>query len=230
MCKSQTPVMIFGAGFGTRMREMTKATPKPLVKVAGKPLIDHALDLTGDRPCVVNTHYHADQMRSHLAKRNSVTISHETPDILETGGGLKHALPLLGAKPVLTLNSDAIWSGPNPLDMLDSAWKPDEMDALLLLIPRPRAVGFTRPGDFALDARGRLTRDPEGMVYSGAQIIKTDGLNSIDEPAFSLWALWTKILERGRFFGLEYPGFWADVGTPEGIPLAEELIAKSMHV
>ena len=226
MGRSDTSVMIFGAGFGTRMRALTKDRPKPLIPVAGTALIDHALALTEGRPCVVNTHYFADQMQDHLSSRPKVQVSHETPDVLETGGGLKHALPLLGDQPVLTLNSDAIWSGPNPLDLLENAWEPDQMDALLMLIPLPRAVGFTRPGDFALGADGTLSRDQSGMVYSGAQMIKTAGLAEIDDAAFSLNVLWNKMQETGRLFGLEYPGSWADVGTPEGIPLAEGLLAS----
>jgi MurNAc alpha-1-phosphate uridylyltransferase len=224
MSDQKLPVMIFGAGFGTRMRELTKSTPKPLIPVASKPLIDHALDLADARSCVVNTHYLADQMQSHLQGRKNTVISHETPDILETGGGLKAALHLLGAAPVLTLNSDAIWSGPNPLDLLENAWQPDHMDALLLLIPLGRTIGFTRPGDFAISPSGQLSRHPEGMVYSGAQILKTDGLRTIPDLSFSLNVLWTKIQNQGRLFGLEYPGHWADVGTPEGIPLAEKLV------
>jgi MurNAc alpha-1-phosphate uridylyltransferase len=216
--------MIFGAGFGTRMRELTEHVPKPLIPVAGVPMIDHALGLAKARNSVINTHYHADQMHDHLAGRHNVTISHEKSEILETGGGLKHALPLLGAGPVLTLNSDAVWSGPNPLDLLEAAWKPDQMDVLLLLIYPDRAIGFTRPGDFALAADGQIFRSPEGLIYSGAQMLKTDGLGGIKERHFSLNQLWTNLQSRGRLFGLEYPGHWADVGTPEGIPLAEKLL------
>ena len=230
MHNNQTPILIFGAGFGTRMRELTKTMPKPLVKVAGAPLIDHALGLADPRQCVVNTHYLADQMQKHLNGLKAVTISHETPEILDTGGGLKAALPLLGSDPVLTLNSDAIWSGPNPLNILEAAWKPDEMDALLLLIPLTRAIGFTRPGDFALGPNGALSRDPGGMVYSGAQMLKTEGLADVCEKAFSLNVLWTQMQQNQRLFGIEYPGHWADVGTPEGIPLAEQMLKDHPYV
>jgi MurNAc alpha-1-phosphate uridylyltransferase len=221
------PVMIFGAGFGTRMRELTADKPKPLINVAGRALIDYALDIAGGRQVVVNTHYHANQMQSHLAHHTNVEISHEHPDILETGGGLRLAMPLLKTNPVITLNSDAVWSGTNPLDLLEAAWEPKKMDALLLLIPLERTVGFTRGGDFAVTASGRLSRDKAGMIYTGAQIVKTDQLTSIPEASFSLNKLWDQMHIDDRLFGLEYPGHWADVGSPEGIPLAEKLLAGS---
>lgn len=220
-------VMLFAAGFGTRMGDLTATRPKPLIEVAGKPLIDHALDLVTQiqpRQVIANAHYLPDQIRAHLAERD-VGVSHE-PKILETGGGLRAALPLLGAGPVFTMNTDAVWQGPNPLKMLGEAWEPDRMDALLLCIPRANAVGHTGQGDFLLAPDGRLTRGP-GQVYSGVQIVKTTLLDEIEEDVFSLNLLWNRMLDMQRLFGVSYPGHWCDVGRPEGVQLAEEMIGFS---
>lgn len=223
-------VMMFAAGFGTRMRHLTKDRPKPMVPVAGRPLIDHALDLAkGVAPAriVVNLHYKPEPLLLHLEGRGVHTIV-ETPDILETGGGLRNALDLLGARPVFTMNTDAIWSGPNPLALLAAKWDPGAMDALLITIPLPQAVGYAGTGDFVMADDGRLSRGP-GVIYGGVQIIKTDMLHAIHDRAFSLNVPWDTMLAEGRMFGLDYPGRWCDVGHPEGIPLAEALL-KDHHV
>lgn len=215
--------MLFAAGFGTRMGALTKDKPKPLIPVAGKPLIDHALDFTADIPTrVVNAHYHADQITSHLAHSN-IQISVEAPDVLDTGGGLRAALPLLGTGPVFTLNTDAVWRGPNPLDLLQAAWDPTRMDALLLCVPLPNAIGRKGGGDFDLTAQGTLTRKGD-LVYTGAQIVKTDTLGDIPETVFSLNVLWNQMAKNDRLHGLIYPGHWCDVGHPEGIRLAEDML------
>ncbi|MEM9248289.1 MAG: nucleotidyltransferase family protein [Pseudomonadota bacterium] len=222
-------VMIFAAGFGTRMGQLTKDRPKPLIEVAGKALLDHALDHADDAAvptCVVNAHYRADQVVRHVASRPSVTVSHESPDLLDTGGGLKNALPALGEGPVFTLNSDAVWNGPNPLRTLADAWKPDHMDALLLTVPRARVWGREGGGDFMVDAEGRLHRGG-ALVYTGAQILKTDLVAKWPETAFSLNAIWDDIAHAGRLFGEEYPGHWADVGHPAGIVTAETMLRAS---
>lgn len=219
-------VMLFAAGFGTRMGALTATRPKPLIEVARRPLIDHALDLVaqaGLHRIVVNIHYRADQIRAHLAGRPGILLSHETPEILETGGGLRQALPLLGQGPVFTLNTDAVWTGPNPLLALASAWRPDRMDALLLLVPARRATGHPGRGDFLRDADGRIRPGP-GDVYSGAQIIRTDLLDGIGDRAFSMWRLWDRMIGDGRAYGLEHAGGWCDVGHPAAIPLAESLL------
>lgn len=217
-------VMLFAAGFGTRMGALTADRPKPLIEVAGKTLLDHALDLTEGVPTrVVNAHYHADQIVAHLKNRDGVRVSVERPEILDTGGGLRNALPLLGSQPVYTLNTDAIWQGPNPLGLLKAAWRPDLMDALLLCVPLSQAIGRQGGGDFSRDAEGRLHRGGD-LVYTGAQILRTDGLSEIAEPVFSLNRLWNAQAERGRLYGLPYPGRWCDVGRPEGIALAEGLL------
>ncbi|MBW4973304.1 nucleotidyltransferase family protein [Roseovarius mucosus] len=220
------PLMLFAAGFGTRMGALTATRPKPLIEVAGRPLIDHALDLAtahGAAPVVANLHYLPDQLAQHLAGRD-IRLSLETPEILETGGGLRAALPLLGTGPVFTMNTDAVWRGPNPLDQLAGLWRPAEMDALLLCIPRAQTVGHSGTGDFQIDADGRATRGP-GSVYSGLQIVKPDLLHTIPERVFSLNRLWDVMLSEGRLFAADYPGQWCDVGHPEGIALAESLLA-----
>ncbi len=216
--------MIFAAGLGTRMGSLTADRPKPLIEVAGRPLIDPALTYAkeaGADPIVVNVHYKADQLRAYLA-HEPVRIADETRQLLETGGGLKAALPLLGTGPVWTLNSDAAWSGPNPLSTLARAWRP-EMEALLLLIPRERAGGYRGAGDFDLDPTGRLARGTS-HVYTGAQILRTEGLAEIPDLVFSLNRLWNRAAAAGGLFGLVHEGQWCDVGRPENLALAEDLL------
>lgn len=226
------PLMIFAAGLGTRMGALTADRPKPLIPVAGRALIDHALDLArGARaaPVVVNLHWKGAMLRHHLAGAG-VRFSDESDRLLETGGGLRAALPLLGPEaacgPLWTLNSDAVWTGPNPLLTLASAWR-DGMEALLLLVPRGRAVGYRGTGDFAMDAEGRLSRGGP-FVFTGAQMLRSEGLAAIPDPVFSLNRLWDGMEARGRLFGVLHPGGWADVGRPEGIALAEALLAGAL--
>jgi len=219
--------MLFAAGFGTRMGDLTRDRPKPLVEVAGRPLIDHALDLV--RPLelprvVANLHYKPEMLRAHLEPQG-VALSQEAPEILDTGGGLRAARPLLGPGPVFTLNTDAIWSGPNPLELLRAAWDAEAMDALLICVSPDRALGHAGGGDFAIDAAGRVRRGP-GAIYGGAQILRTDLLDEIAEEVFSLNRVWDRMLARGRLFALDYPGRWCDVGHPGGIALAESLLAE----
>lgn len=224
-------VLLFAAGFGTRMRPLTDARPKPLIEVAGRALLDHALALTDAADLarrVVNTHYLADQVRQHLTGRPDVVISDEQPEILDTGGGLRAAVPLLGPGPVFTLNTDAVWTGANPLAQLRTAWEPERMDALLLLVAPRTAVGHGSDGDFRRDATGRLHRGPGG-IYTGAQIIDpaAAGLHDVDAPAFSLNTLWDRAAARGRLFGIWHAGGWCDVGHPGGIALAEDMLAQA---
>lgn len=223
-------IMMFAAGFGARMKHLTKDQPKPMVMVAGKPLIDHTLDIARAVNCdtvVANLHYKPDVLVRHLSGKNVQTIL-EQPHILETGGGLRNALPLLGNNPVFTMNTDAIWAGPNPLSLLAATWQPEEMDALLMCIPTDHAVGHSSEGDFTLAPDGQLDRGP-GVIYSGVQIIKTDRLAQIKEDTFSLNLLWDDMLKDRRLFGLSYPGQWCDVGHPAGIALAEDMLANT-HV
>ncbi|WP_239985966.1 nucleotidyltransferase family protein [Paracoccus sp. SY] len=218
------PLMIFAAGLGTRMRPLTDSLPKPLIPVAGRTLLDRALDLgraAGAGPVVVNTHYLGTQIADHLAGQD-VAISDEPGTILDTGGGLRHALPLLGAGPVMTLNPDVVWTGPNPLAALDAAWR-DDMDALLMLVPLDRAAARQGTGDFSRDAEGRIARRGD-YVYGGAQIIRPDRLAEIPDRVFSLNRLWDLLIAEGRAFGIVHAGGWCDVGYPEAIPLAERML------
>lgn len=217
------PVMIFGAGLGTRMAPLTETMPKPLIPVAGRPLLDHALELATGRPVVVNTHYLAEHMARHLRGKPSVQISHES-ELLETGGGLAKARALLDDRTCFTLNSDAVWSGTNPLDLLERAWQPEIMDALLLLVPRARAVGHVGHGDFTMTPSGALRRGRGGLVYTGAQLLNLTTLDTIETPVFSLNKVWDRLTLKDRLFGITYPGSWADVGTPQGIRAAEDML------
>ncbi|MCE6952524.1 nucleotidyltransferase family protein [Cereibacter sphaeroides] len=216
-------VMIFAAGFGTRMGALTANRPKPMIEVAGRPLIDHALalaDEAGVRRIVANTHYLPDSLHAHLEGR--ALVSHE-PEILETGGGLRTALPLLGEGPVYTLNSDAVWTGANPLAELAAGWR-EGMEALLLLLPSA-VVGAPR-SDFVVDSDGRLARaaGQAGHTYLGAQILRTDRLAGVAEAKFSLNLIWDRMIEAGTAFGLVHRGGWCDVGRPEGITAAEAML------
>ncbi len=218
------PLMIFAAGLGTRMRPLTEDRPKPLIKVAGRTLLDRALDMgrkAGCAPVAVNTHYLGNQIAAHLGGQD-VAISDEPGQILDTGGGLRKALPLLGNGPVMTLNPDVAWTGPNPLTALAAAWD-DRMAALLMLVPLARATARQGAGDFALDPDARISRKGD-FVYAGAQIIRPDRLADIPENVFSLNRLWDLLIAEGRAFGLVHPGGWCDVGYPQAIPLAEALL------
>jgi MurNAc alpha-1-phosphate uridylyltransferase len=221
---SPAAAMVFAAGFGTRMGALTRDRPKPLIPVAGRPLLDHAIAIAQAAAprIVVNTHYRGDMIAAHLAGRD-IALSPEPDVILDTGGGLRAALPLLGPGPVFTLNSDAVWKGGNPLLTLAAAWDGSRMEGLLLLLDRDRAIGHSGQGDFLTDAQGRLARGP-GRIYSGAQILRTEDLAAIPGPAFSLNLLWDRMIARGTLFGLTWDGQWCDVGRPESIPLAEALL------
>lgn len=229
MSQPRFPLMVFAAGFGTRMRELTKDRPKPLIPVLGRSLLDRALDLgrdLGAYPIVVNSHYLGAQIADHL-KGQDVLISAEE-DILETGGGLRRALPLLGQGAVMTLNPDVVWRGPNPLHILAQAWDSERMDALLLVKPRQGLAGRKGGADFTL-TEGRIQRatGEEGVVYLGAQILKTDGLSQITQDVFSVNLLWDQMIASGRAYAVLYDGDWCDVGSPEGLVEAEALLSQS---
>lgn len=222
-------IMIFAAGLGTRMRPLTNTQPKPLIPVAGKPLIDHALDLLPPLQLsrkVMNLHAMPDQMRAHLSGQD-ITFSDESDQLLETGGGLRHALPLLGDGPVFALNTDAVWLGPNPLLDLAAAWDPSRMDALLHVVPRPQAIGCEGPSFLDLAPDGTLSRGTQ-MAYTGAQIIKTDRIAAHPEPIFSLNAIWDEMKADGRLFGLTTSVKWCDVGRPQNIALAEDMLRANV--
>ncbi len=228
--------MILAAGLGTRMRPLTDTCPKPLLRLGGRPMIDLALDhavAAGVRRAVVNLHYLGGMIRDHLARREAPEIlySDEQPEILDTGGGIAQALPLLGATPFYAINSDAIWVGPNPLAVLAAAWDPARMDALLLLVPRGQARSYTRPGDFSLSVKGDVpTRRGDGetapLVYTGAQIIAPGTFADAPKGAFSLNLVWDALLAGGRLAAVSDPGGWVDVGSPSGLAEAETALGE----
>lgn len=224
--------MLFAAGFGTRMGALTARRPKPLIPLAGRSLIERAIDIgteAGCAPIVANTHYLADMLEPVLTARG-VQISREDGEILDTGGGLKRALPLLGEGPVATLNPDAAWSGPNPLGHLLATGLPEAAEALLLLVPAGRAIGRTGArGDFALGASGRLSRGGD-LVYTGAQLLLTPRVKAHPDKVFSLNAIWDGMARAGGLYGIVYPGRWGDVGHPEGLAAAEAMLAESPDV
>lgn len=232
--------MVLAAGLGKRMRPITATTPKPLVEVAGKSLIDFTLDRlqeAGIEQVVVNVHYLADLVEGHLAKRASPTIaiSDERERLLETGGGLKKALPLLGSDPFLTLNSDSLWiEGPQPnLRRLVAAWDPVRMDILLLVAPTATSVGYEGLGDFAMDAEGRLRRRQEReitpFVFAGVAIVKPELLADTPDGPFSANLLYDRAIAAGRLYGLRLDGQWLHVGDPRSLTAAEECLAESVR-
>jgi MurNAc alpha-1-phosphate uridylyltransferase len=228
--------MILAAGHGTRMRPLTDACPKPLLPLGGGAMIDLALDhamAAGVRRAVVNLHYLGDMIRDHLAARAApeILFSDEQPEILDTGGGIAQALPLLGASPFYTVNSDAVWVGANPLAVLTAAWNPERMDALLLLVPHGQARSYIRSGDFSLSGEGDApTRRGDGetapLVYTGAQIIAPGAFADAPKGAFSLNLVWDTLLARGGLAAVTYPGGWVDVGTPAGLAEAEAALGE----
>ena len=232
--------MVLAAGLGKRMRPITTTTPKPLVRVGGKSLIDFSLDRldeAGIERVVVNVHYLADRVEAHLTKRTSpaIAISDERQELLETGGGLKKALPLLGAGPFLVLNSDSIWiEGPEPnLRRFMAAWDPQRMDILLLVAATATSVGYDGRGDFAMDADGRLRRRHEReitpFVYAGVSIVKPDVFAGTPDGPFSAHLLYDRALAGGRLHGLRLDGQWLHVGDPQSLAAAEECLTESVR-
>jgi MurNAc alpha-1-phosphate uridylyltransferase len=230
--------MVLAAGFGQRMRPLTDKMPKPLVKVAGKALLDHVLDRLADagvKRAVVNVHYLADQIESHVAARTApkITISDERAALLDTGGGVVKALPLLGDAPFFHINSDTIWiDGVQPnLTRLAEAFDPATMDALLLLAPGAGSIGYAGRGDFTMAPDGRLTTRPERdvapFVYAGAAILSPRLFGGAPQGAFSLTRLFANAIEAGRLHGVRLEGLWMHVGTPEAIAEAEDAISAS---
>jgi MurNAc alpha-1-phosphate uridylyltransferase len=231
---SSDTAMVLAAGLGKRMRPLTASQPKPLVRVAGKPLIDHALDRlaeAGVGRAVVNVHYLADALEAHVTARTApqVTVSDERALLLETGGGMVKALPHL-PDPFFALNADNVWlDGPNTaFAELSHRWNPAEMDALLLLVPHARAANFNGPGDFHMDPNGLLSRRKDGriapFIYTGIQLVSHRLLREAPEGAFSTNILWNRAIEEGRLYGLSFGGLWFEVGTPQAIRPTEEAL------
>lgn len=230
--------MVMAAGLGKRMRPLTATRPKPLVSVAGKPLIDHVFDrliAAGIERAVVNVHYLADQLEAHLRDRFpqvEIIISDEREQLLETGGGLVKARALLGDDSVLVVNSDNLWiDGPvDAIRLLSSRWDDAAMDALLLMVPLARAHNHNGHGDFHLGPDGRITaRRARNRVapfsYTGLQILHPRLIVDAPEGPFSTNLFWDRAIEAGRAFGQVHQGLWFDVGTPRAIPQTELILA-----
>ncbi|MEM9044019.1 MAG: nucleotidyltransferase family protein [Pseudomonadota bacterium] len=225
--------MILSAGMGTRMRPLTDHCPKPLLQVGGESMLDRSLNHVidaGISRAIVNIHYLGGMIRHHLAGRTrpEIVISDETELLLDTGGGIVKALPHLG-RCFVTINSDAVWHGPNPLLPLLASWDGIEADALMLLVPKDRAIGYTRAGDFFLDAgrpvrRGAAATAP--FVFTGAQVFRADAFSDAPPGPFSTNIIWDQLIANGRLFAVVYEGDWVDVGTPKGLSLANELVAE----
>lgn len=219
--------MVLAAGLGKRMRPLTASQPKPMVRVAGKPLLDHALDqlaVAGVAKAVVNVHYLADAIEAHVKARATpaVTISDERALLLETGGGMVRAAPLL-PDPFFCINSDNIWlDGPfNAFHELSAMWNADTMDALLLLVPHTGARNFDGKGDFHMDGNGRLARRRSGriapFIFTGVQIVSKRLLRDAPDGPFSTNRLWDRAIAEGRLYGMTFTGEWFEVGNPQSI-------------
>jgi MurNAc alpha-1-phosphate uridylyltransferase len=229
--------IVLAAGLGKRMRPLTATRPKPLVEVGGATLIDHALRRLAAaqvRRAVVNVHYMADRLEAHLKRRNhglEILVSDERAQLLETGGGVAKALPLVACDPFIVVNSDNLWiDGARPeLSVLAERWDEASMDALLLTVPLARAVGYEGLGDFHMDAAGRLTRRRERRVapyvFSGVQILSRRLFDDVPSGPFSLNLVYDRALASGRLFGLSHGGLWFHVGTPEAVGETEAAIA-----
>lgn len=228
--------MIMAAGLGKRMRPLTATRPKPLIEVGGKALLDHVLDklrTAGVRKVVVNVHYLADSLEAHLSTRShglEVVISDERDLLLETGGGLVRAEPLIDCDPFLSLNSDNLWvDGPaDTLRLLASQWDGTKMDALLLLVPLASARNHKGIGDFHMDRSGRIRRRDKShvapFVFTGIQMLSKRLLRDAPAGPFSTNVLWNRAIEEGRCFGAVHHGLWFDVGNPEAIKQTEAML------
>jgi len=230
--------MVLAAGLGKRMRPLTATVPKPLIEVAGRALIDHGLDRlerAGVETAVVNVHYLPDLVRAHVGRRRrpQIVVSDERAQLLDTGGGIAKALPELGEAPFYLLNSDSFWiEGARPnLDWLAAGWDDAAMDAVLLLAPTVKAIGYSGRGDFRMDPTGRLYRRREREVvpfaYAGAAILHPRLFAGCPAEPFSLNVLFERAIEAGRLFGVRMDGVWLHVGTPEAVNEAELSIADS---
>lgn len=230
--------MVLAAGMGTRMRPLTDTLPKPLVRLKGRPLIDHVLDRIGDAnigTAIVNVHYHADKLIRHLQSRTTprIVISDERDALLDTGGGVKRALTHLGNDPFLVHNSDFVWLegiGSN-LARLAAGWNGASMDGLLLVALASSSVGYDGRGDFTMAADGRLQRraprDLAPFVFTGVSILHPRLLTGTPDGAFSLNQPFDRTIAQGRLFGLRLDGIWMHVGTPDAIIAAERVIDEA---
>ncbi|PZU09195.1 nucleotidyltransferase family protein [Sphingomonas sp.] len=229
--------MLLAAGLGKRMRPLTAMRPKPMVEVAGKPLIDHALDrlrAAGVERAVVNLHYLADALEGHLSRAKGIDIvfSDERGELLETGGGIAKALPLLEDDRFVVVNSDNLWlDGPiDAIRLLGDRWDDAEMDCLLLVVPLARANCHGGQGDFHMDASGRLSRRKPGrvapFVFTGVQLVSRRLFENAPEGSFSMNVLFDRAIASGRLYGVVHQGLWFDVGTPPAIKKTEAILRE----
>ncbi len=230
--------MALAAGLGTRMRPLTNDRPKALVELAGKTLLDYALDrmaAAGVQRSVVNIHHFADKMEAHLAGRTGmpeIIISDERDTVLETGGGVVKALPLLGEDPVFITNIDAVWmdGAEREMDRMRAFWDGEKMDVLLLLAPMDQTLGFDGAGDFFLDEEGRIEwrgeRASAPFAYAGTQIHNPRIMQGRPEEAFSMTKVWRELVPKGRVYGLAMETFWMHVGDPQAREAAEARLAS----
>lgn len=229
--------MVLSAGLGTRMRPITDSIPKPLVEVHGKTLLDRALDALaggGVRRTFVNVHYLADQIEAHVQSRSQpeIIVSDERAELLDSGGGVKKAIAGEPDGPILILNGDSFWldGQHNNIKALNAAWKPDEMDMLLLVATPDQAVGFDGAGDFFMSQSGQLTRRGSApsapFIYAGAIVTTTGLVQAVPPDKFSLNRLFDAAIEQNRLYGLPLDGLWLHVGTPASIAEAEQAIDR----
>ncbi len=232
-----TTAMLLSAGLGTRMRPLTDTRPKPLIEVNGRTLLDRMLDKLvrqGVTRAVVNVHHFADQVETHLAKRTDleIIISDERDTLMETGGGVVQALPLLGDEPFYAINTDVTWSTPGDetFSRMARAWDPSRMDALLLLADMDHTLGFRGPGDFYLlddgqvERRGERARAP--YVFAGTHITQADRLTGLVAEPFSANVYWNRFAAAGRLMGTVMSPFWIHVGDPPARDEAEAELKK----
>ena len=231
--------MVMAAGLGKRMRPLTATTPKPLIRVSGRALLDHCLDrLTeaGVTKAIVNVHYLADAVEAHLSRSRgdmAITISDERSQLLETGGGIVKALPLIDSDPFYVVNSDVMWiDGPSDtLRLLASRWDEEIMDALLLLVPQARANNHGGRGDFHMDCMGRIRRRGRGkiapFVYSGIQLVSKRLFEGAPDGPFSTNVMWDRAIKADRAYGLAHQGMWFDIGTPPAISKTEAMLVDA---
>lgn len=234
-----TQAMVLAAGLGTRLRPITDTIPKPLVRVAGRPMIDYALDALADagvRRAAVNVHHFADQMEAHLADypRMEVAVSDERERLMNSGGGLAKGIKLLGPGPLLVMNADLFWVGERPgrptnLQRLAEFFDAGRMDMALLCVPLERTTGHNGKKDFQLDSQGRLSRYTDGdlpLVYAGAIALHSALFDDAPDDAFNLNLYFDRAIARGRLYGLVLEGHWLTVGTPEALDEAEEVLSR----
>lgn len=227
--------MVLAAGYGKRLGTMTRTRPKPLIRVAGRPVIDRTIDrlaAAGIERCVVNLHYKADMLEAHLARRESPALTfYREETLLETGGGVANALAEFGDSPFVAVNSDIIWRDfhRDSLGEMGRAWDDARMDVLLLMQPTVTAVAYRGQGDFTMAADGRLRRrrgKVAPFLFAGVQILHPRIFEGLEPEPFSLNVVYDRAAEAGRLYGIRHEGDWVDIGTPYGLEMAETLLRQ----